>query len=78
MPLKISRAVYEALNEHRAVVVMDDDGREHFMKVELKPLPAPQRNVSLAALEQIGGPDYDFEIELPRRDVWEPQLDLDD
>ena len=36
-----------------------------------KPVP------SLKALEQLGGEEYDFFIELPRRDVWgaEPKLE---
>jgi hypothetical protein len=33
---------------------------------------------SLKALEQLGGEEYDFFIELPRRDVWEVELNLED
>jgi hypothetical protein len=33
---------------------------------------------SLKALEQAGGPEFDFFIEVPKREVWGAQLILED
>jgi hypothetical protein len=68
----------DALRDHRAVLVVDDEGGEHFVEVTRKPLPKLVRHASLAALEQVGGPEYDFRIELPRREVWSAEVILDD
>lgn len=78
MPVRLSRSAFEALRDHRAVLVNDDDGREHLMLVATRPAPRPARNASLAALEQAGGPEYDFRIELPRREVWSAEVIFDD
>jgi hypothetical protein len=43
--------------------------QEHQGQQE-KPVPL------LKALEQLGGEEYDFFIELPRREVWKPRAHL--
>lgn len=78
MPLKKPHSVARALHDRRAVLVLDEDGREQLVSVTTKPLPKFARHASLAALEQAGGPEYDFRIELPRRDVWSAEVILDD
>lgn len=78
MPVRIPHSAANALRHRRYAPVLDEDGREHLVPVTTKPLPRLLRYANLAALEQTGGPEFDFHIELPRREVWSAEVILDD
>ena len=64
MPLSITKDQFDAIRRADRLLHTALDAERHIP--------------SLAALEQIGGKEYDFPIELPRREAWQEQITLEE
>ena len=64
MPLSITKDQFDAIRQADRLLHRALDEEQHVP--------------SLAALEQLGGSEFDFAVELPRREAWQEQVTLEE